>query len=288
MNAMHAIDYGLGCRLPLEAWLWLNRTGAFERPELRGFVSPFPPPMLMQNVSGLESTRDFASHGVDIFEALSAASPKPLAEYRHILDFGCGCGRLARMFKGHPHQVSGCDIDSRHVEWAKENLDHMQISLSSVKPPLPYKDREFDAIISISVFTHLNEATQDQFLADLHRICEPGGLLFLTVHGHRALERAVHEPPIRDMIAVPDEPFQRACDQFSRGDHAFILQHGHLTTTDSPALASKATREPYEYGIAFIPEAYVRKHWARRFDVVDFRHGAIHSFQDIIVLRNKG
>lgn len=154
MNTMNAIDYGLGCRLPLEDWLWLNRTRAFERPELRRFVSPFPPPALMQNVSGLESERDFASHGVDIFAALSVASPRPLAEYKHIMDFGCGCGRLARMFKGHGHKVSGCDIDRRHVEWTKDNLDYMQVKLSSVKPPLPYKDDDFDAIISISVFTH--------------------------------------------------------------------------------------------------------------------------------------
>lgn len=106
---------------------------------------------------------------------------------------------------------------------------------------------------------HLNEATQDQFLADLHRICQPGGLLFLTIHGHRALERAVREKAICDMIAVPDDSFTRARNQFACGEHAFILQHGHLTTTDGPAPECKATREPYEYGIAFIPTTLLRQ-----------------------------
>lgn len=86
------------------------------------------------------------------------------------------------------------------------------------------------------------------------------------------------------MIDVPDDAFRRARDQIARGGHAFILQQGHLTTTHAVTLPWKATREPYEYGIAFIPEAYVRKHWGQWFDVVDYRHGAIHSFQDIIVL----
>lgn len=131
------MDYELGCYLPAEDWAWLNRTGVFRDPALRKYVSPFPPAALMQNVSGLVKEEDFASHGADIFEALSAASPRPLAEYQHLLDFGCGCGRLARMFKGHPHQVSGCDIDRRHVEWARQNLDYMKVSVSSVKPPLP-------------------------------------------------------------------------------------------------------------------------------------------------------
>ena len=278
-------NYELGCQLPLNDWLWLNRMGAFERPDLMRFVSPSPPSELMKNVSGLEAARDFASHGADIYAALSAASPRPLTEYRHILDFGCGCGRLARMFKGHPHKVSGCDIDLRHVEWAKANLDHMQVVLSSVKPPLPFGNNEFDAIISISVFTHLSETTQDAFLADLHRICPPGGMLFLTVHGEHALERAISEPRIREMIDVPDEPFRQARDRFARGEHAFILQQGHLTTTSSVPPAPKIIDEPYEYGIAFVPEKYVRRHWVHWFDVVDFRRGAIHSFQDIIVLR---
>lgn len=278
-------DYALGCQLPLKDWLWLNRTGAFERPELTRFVSPSPPIELMKNVSGLETARDFASHGADIYGALSEASPRPLTEYKHVLDFGCGCGRLARMFKGHPHKVSGCDIDRRHVEWAKTNLDYMRVVLSSVKPPLPFEDNEFDAIISISVFTHLNETTQDVFLADLNRICLPGGMLFLTVHGEQALQRAISEPRIREMIAVPDEPFRQARDRFARGEHAFILQQGHLTTTTSESTAPKIIDAPYEYGISFIPEEYVRRHWVHWFDVVEVRRGAIHSFQDIIVLR---
>ena len=265
MIEIGAPDYSLGCRLPLGDWLWLNRAGAFERPELMRFVSPLPPIELMRNVSGLESARDFASHGADIFAALSGVSPRALTDYEHILDFGCGCGRLARMFKGHPHRVSGCDIDLRHVDWVSANLDHMQVKFSSVKPPLPFEDDEFDAIISISVFTHLNEPTQDSFLADLHRICRPGGMLFLTIHGEHALRRVVSEPRIRNMIDVPDEPFRRARERFARGEHAFILQRGHLTTADCAAPASTVIFEPYEYGISFTPEEYVRRHWAQWF-----------------------
>ena len=126
----------------------------------------------------LHSEADFASHGVDFYLALSAASPKPLLEYRSILDFGCGCGRLARMFKGHPYRIAGCDIDQRHIQWIQQSLDYMDARVTSVRPPLPYVDNEFDAVISISIFTHLNENSQDEFLLELRRITKMGDTFF--------------------------------------------------------------------------------------------------------------
>src|SRR5882724_9459800 len=229
-HTLHS-DYALGCRLPLEQWTWLNRTGAFEQPSLRPYVAPFPPLQLMENVSGLRNEQDFASHGVDLYAAVSMISPKPLTEYRNILDFGCGCGRLSRMFKGHPHEVSGCDIDKRHVEWVSKNIDFMTASVSSIHPPLPYPSNHFDCVISISVFSHLSEKSQDEFLADLCRISQPGAYLFVSVHGENAMQRAVHEKPIREMLVVEEAPFQEAQQRLKQGQHAFILQKGHLTNT---------------------------------------------------------
>ncbi|MGH8105730.1 MAG: class I SAM-dependent methyltransferase, partial [Arenimonas sp.] len=157
--------------MPFDDWILLNRTKAFSETTLRRYVSPFPPPELMANVSGLQNEKDFAAHGTDIYSALTRASLKPLNEYESILDFGCGCGRLARMFKGHPNKIAGCDIDARHVEWINKNLPFMDAKVSKVAPPIPYQDNEFEAIISISIFSHLTERSQDQFLAELHRVC---------------------------------------------------------------------------------------------------------------------
>jgi len=286
------MDYELGCRLPVADWVWLNRTGAFRDPALRKYVSAFPPPELMQNVSGLVAEEDFASHGADFYLALTAASPIPLTDYKKILDFGCGCGRLARMFKGHPHEIDACDVDYRHVEWIGQNLSFLRASRSEVSPPLPYKDGQFDAIVSISVFTHLNEKSQDEFLSELFRVSQPGARLFVTVHGERALHRARTEPAIWDMVAVDRDLFQHACDDFSQGKHAFIPQRGHLTTK-APARfldvfrRRKVISRPFEYGITFIPEGYVRAQWSQWFDIADYRRGALHSFQDLVVLTPK-
>jgi SAM-dependent methyltransferase len=282
-------DLAAGCMMPFEAWMELNRNEVFRDPSLRRYVSPFPPPELMSNVSGLTKDQDFAAHGTDIYRALTLASAKPLTDYSAILDFGCGCGRLDRMFKGHPHRIAACDIDARHVRWVQEHLPFVDARVSQVTPPIPFADDEFEAVISISIFTHLTERSQDQFLAELFRVCRPGGRLFLTVHGQRAFQRAIEEPPIRAMMDMDEARFQRARQAVAENRHAFVLQFGHLTTIteDGTRLSGKQVDEPFEYGITFVPEGYLREHWGRWFEVVDYRHGAIHDFQDIVVLAPK-
>ena len=284
----NTIDYSLGCRLPVDIWADFNRTLAFKDIRLRKYAAPFPPVELMQITSGLTKVSDFASHGADFWIALSKASPKPLSEYDSILDFGCGCGRLARMFKGYLGYLAGCDIDHRLVTWCSEVLKYMDVKLSSVKPPIPFSDNLFGAIISVSIFSHLNESSQDQFLQELNRVCRPGGRIFLTIHGKRALERAVSEPHIKEMLLVDEDLFQAAVKKFINGQHGFILQQGHLTTTGKNKLPEKKIiSEPYDYGITFIPETYLYNHWTQWFDIIDYRAGAIHDFQDIVVLEPK-
>lgn len=282
-------DYSLGCKMPPDEWAHLNRVAVFDDPGLHVHVSPFPPKDLMQNTTGLTAESDFASHGADFWLAISQASPTPLSEFASILDFGCGCGRLARMFRGHPGHVAGSDIDYRHVEWCRASLPYMETKLSSVVPPIPFADNEFEAVISISIFTHLNEYSQDQFLQELARVCRPDGLLFLTIHGSRALDRTISEPAIRDMLDMREDLFQAARKDFLAGRHGFVLQQGHLTTVGKPTskglITEKVISDPFEYGITYIPESYLKTHWTQWFDLVDYRVGALHDFQDIVVLK---
>ena len=122
--------------------------------------------------------------------------------------------------------MSACDVDARHVKWVSQNLSYVDVIRTSVSPPLPYRDKEFDAITSISVFTHLTEKSQDEFFAELRRICASEGVLFLrsTVLARWSEHQAVS---IQEMIAVDGVLFEKARQLFARGEHAFILQHGH-------------------------------------------------------------
>lgn len=278
------VDWNLGCQLPDEKWLWLNQTGAFEDQSLRPFVAPFPPAELMSNVSGLRSERDFAAHGAHFYAALTKAASRKLTEFGTVLDFGCGVGRLMRLLKGHPGRLHGCDIDPRHVAWISSNLAFCETRLSRVSPPLPYSDAMFDAVISISVFSHLNELSQHEFLADLARVTRRGATLMLTIHGDAALRRARSESQIFDMISVPQEAFDSAVEAYERGRYAFILQQGHLTRNPEDSKSQSILADAYEYGITFIPRPYLRDHWTRDFRLREIVDGGLHGFQDIVVL----
>jgi SAM-dependent methyltransferase len=200
------------------------------------------------------------------------------------------------MFKNWPHELFGCDVNGSHVSWISANLDFMKATPCWVDLPLPYPDSSFDGIISISVFTHLNEINQDRYLSELHRVSQPGAKLFLTVHGSHALERAIAEERVRTLLCVKNKRFQRARALFNEGHHAFIFQNYFLATQSVRQLRLKnlllrlvgQTSVPvppiFEYGITFTPETYIRSHWARWFEVQDVRRAAIHDFQDIVVL----
>jgi SAM-dependent methyltransferase len=260
--------------MPLQEWLDLNARLAFEDSTLLRHVAPFPPEFLMRNVSGLTSPRDFAAHGVALLIALNNASPAGLLQFHSILDFGCGCGRLARMLKGFPGRLVGCDIDARHIEWVNANLDYMSAVHTVPNQPLPFAQDEFDCIISISVFTHLDEQSQHLYLQELARCVKPGGHLFLTVHGERAMARALHDDHIYRMLDVPRKELEYAAARLQAGKYGFIRQNGHLTTAT------------YNYGITFIPSDYVYSQWGRYFRIGRVVSGAIHDFQDIVVCQH--
>ncbi len=83
-----AVDYNLGCKLSVDNWVWLNRTGAFQNANLHKFVCSFPPSKLMYSVSGLTNEPDFASHGADLFLVLSQASPVLLLNTKNCWTLG--------------------------------------------------------------------------------------------------------------------------------------------------------------------------------------------------------
>jgi SAM-dependent methyltransferase len=268
--------YESGMLMPAQQWVDLNRRLVFEQPSLRRYVAPFPPASLMQDVSAVSNEQHFAMHGTDIFDAVRNASPVPLHEFESILDFGCGCARLSRMFLGHPNQITGCDIDGRHVAWINESLSHMRAVKTEPDAALPFGDQSFDAIISISVFTHITEESQRLYLRELARISRSGAHLFLSTHGERAFSKVKDDGPMFNVIGIPREELTHVAGAMDAGKYSFVKQNaGHPTESD------------YEYGITFIPSSYVRAVWGEYFDVMGVVSGAIHDWQDIVVCRKR-
>jgi len=102
----------------------------------------------------------------------------------HILDFGCGDGRMIRCLEhlATSREIWGADIHAGRIIWCKQNLSPpLRFLTTTTIPHLPFEDRHFGFIYAGSVFTHIDDLA-DAWFAELRRILRPGGKLFVTVH----------------------------------------------------------------------------------------------------------
>ena len=114
----------------------------------------------------------------------------PIGAMDAILDFGCGCGRVARHWaKLDGPDIHGADISRPSVRWCRRHLRFMHAYRCGLEPPLRFASGTFDFIYALSVLTHLPEHTGRRWLAELVRILKPGGVLLFTV-----VRRAVPGP----------------------------------------------------------------------------------------------
>jgi SAM-dependent methyltransferase len=118
--------------------------------------------------------------------------------YGDVLDFGCGCGRLARQFlQQHPQPMRyvGVDLHAGMVRWCQENLApvapqfsfvHHDVFGAGYNPEasakvleLPVHSDSFDLVVA--VFTHLADRdTAVWYLGEFKRVLKPGGMLLGT------------------------------------------------------------------------------------------------------------
>ena len=113
-----------------------------------------------------------------------------LQEFLTILDWGCGCGRVARhALRDRPSgsRLIGVDIDEEALQWCRKHLPNGEFRRVPSLPPSGLPPQSVDLVYAYSVVTHLDEKTQDRWLEELHRIAKPGAPVLLTVLSERAL-----------------------------------------------------------------------------------------------------
>jgi hypothetical protein len=222
-------------------------------------------------VIGDRDARGFLVSGATDYRRLDRAlveiTGRHMHAYARVLDWGVGCGRIARHFAAaNARAVTGCDLDHDNVAWCREHLRGTFVA-STLVPPLPFDDDAFDLVYGISVFTHLREGMQLRWLAELSRVTQPGAMLMMTTHARTAI----------DFSRLPPDTYADTCARVERDG---IVVSGINSQLDGHA------EHAGEYVNVYHSEDYVRRTWGCYFEILAILPGYI-LHHDLVVMRKR-
>jgi SAM-dependent methyltransferase len=237
------------------------------------------PPMRLRARVGNRSAFDFLRAGESCADALRTAARNHLqldvATASRILDFGCGCGRTLRHF--HPLPVEGCDVDAVAIAWMQRHIGAERFAANRFDPPLPWFENTFDLVYSISIFTHLDEQSQRDWLRELARVLKPGGSALLTVQSEHALSMF-----LEDAIYSSASMKQRLAAYGSlEKAGGFIFEPYDVDTARYFPGVTKA------YGLTFHSTGYIERVWGEYFEVRGIDVGSVDGLQDVVALKKR-
>jgi SAM-dependent methyltransferase len=221
---------------------------------------PLPPARLRAQVGPAHADAsyflDSGRQHADLIRDLLREDGTSVEEVDALLDWGCGCGRVLRQWVGLPAtRVAGCDIDSRMIDWCVRNLPFADVAVTGMSPPLPYGDEEFELVYAFSVFTHLTEPLQHQWIAECRRVVRPGGYLLISTLGEH--------------YATLDRLTMSELESFGSGNVVVLYQRSAGTSLCS----------------AYHPPQYVRERLGTGFDYVSFRPAGDAGRHDLHLFR---
>lgn len=163
-------------------------------PQKSGRTPPPMPPLSLRRTVGVEDEAFFENpHGL-----LAFSDDVDRVSYAKVLDFGCGCGRIARQMMlqkaGLPERYVGLDLYRPSIEWCNQHLkpwapqfefrhlDAFNIGLNpGGKQQAPLEvEGPFTLINAHSVFTHILEPNLGFYFDQCMQLLAPGGVLRAT------------------------------------------------------------------------------------------------------------
>jgi SAM-dependent methyltransferase len=227
---------------------------------------PLPDADRVFRVMGANSTTQFLLGGFSDFNKFNRLlTGIGAGERKRVLDWGVGCGRVARYFSAVPGiDFFGIDVDADNVDWCTRNLPG-RYSKGPLRPPVSMDAGTFDLIYGISVLTHLHERDQRAWLAELNRLAAPGAIVLLSFHGTTVANYAGLPLPALDAYL------------------ATVARDGFVVTSANDQIRDFINERRYYVNVAHSSD-YVRRVWGEYFDVVDVVPGMVAT-HDLAVLR---
>jgi len=238
------------------------------------------PPRRLRASVGQPSRRLYREEGRMVageLQQLLAEIGRPLAGFERVCDLASGPGKvLCELDLDAAEYVAAIDVNREAITWLNTRLPRVDARAEDVLPPTSFEESHFDLLISISLFTHLPEARQDAWLAEVARLLKPGSTAVLTVHGATAYEgfragsrRGVSARQLTALRARGPLPEVGFC--FEPEDH--------------PDRRGAGIDD--QWGLAFHDAGYMRRHWSRYLDIERVVPSALNFRQDAVIVRRR-
>lgn len=150
-----------------------------------------PPRDFIRYTCGTDDVAEFHRSGLEVYTMFNLAAlryaGRGLYDFKSILDFGCGAGRIMQFLPSGP-AVYGCDVNPLLAAYTGKTFPTATIHANAFAPPLAYADELFDLVYAFSVFSHLPEELEQEWLRELSRVGAPGCTYLITIHGDWMIE----------------------------------------------------------------------------------------------------
>lgn len=152
------------------------------------------PPLNLRRSVGHEGTQEFENPA----GGLAFGDDVDPLSYRRVLDFGCGCGRVARQMmlqtESAPEAYLGVDLYAPSIAWCRKHLTRwdpryrfkrmhafnpMLNPRGNRRAPIPTREK-FSLVNAHSVFTHIVEKDLEFYFSECRRVLEPAGAFRAT------------------------------------------------------------------------------------------------------------
>ena len=143
--------------------------------------------------------RDYALDGAATAgELVDRIRPWLPTAHAEVLEWGCGVARITRHLPAQPGigHVTGADIHEGMIDWNRKHIPNVEFVKISEDLPTQLPSNRFDAVIGVSVLTHIPADRQLDWLKEIHRWLKPDGVWLFTTHGtafHSLLSAREHQ-----------------------------------------------------------------------------------------------
>lgn len=247
-------------------------------------MAGFPPEELQRQFVGMSGPQAL-NEAFNFYSEIKRYAGKlaqKLGRDSRILDFGCGWGRIIRFFLKDvtADNLYGIDVDSEMTDLCIKTVGHGNYSAIKPMPPLEFSEGSFDIIYAYSVFSHLAESVQIQWIEEFSRILKPGGILVATTQARSFIELC---RTLRNQSNSSNNWHHALAHSFVDTEAAFAdYDNGKFLYS---ATGGGGPRDASFYGEAVIPQKYIEREWTKYLDFCDFTYDPAIIPQSLIVMQ---